>query len=219
MKERLLELFADYLDDLDYLEQEQKEILIPMGLEAGRNIPFLYRCFRCMDHPEETAEEKGLSFYMDGECHLVIDRQEIILTEENARELLAKMAGLFETVYPLGTVVELKEEFIKSLHLKKPAGSIRAVIVGRFAALPDGKAYFPYVGSIYPLGIPEQEKLVHFTGASIHSVVQEGYRDDMEDAYVLWKKKELLLDQDAVSFGFLDKEEAVKYVKEMGVLE
>ena len=50
MEEGLLKLFADYLDDVEELEQEQKELLMLLGARAGRNIPFFYNCFRCMDH-------------------------------------------------------------------------------------------------------------------------------------------------------------------------
>lgn len=219
MKEELLKIFADYLDELDFLEREQKEILMRLGMESEKVVPFFYNCFKCMENVIERAEttDKRLSFQKASKCHLVFEHQEIVLKEEDARELLAKMIDLFEPIHPLGTVIELKEKFTESMNLKGVVGNIKVVIVGRFAVTQDGQTYFPYVGSVYPFGIPEQEKLIYFTSAFIHSIVQEGYRDDMEEAYVLLKKKEILLDYDAVSFGFLKKDEAVKYVSEMGV--
>ena len=217
MEEGLLKLFADYLDETDDLDQEQKELLMLLGAHAKGCIPFFYDCFRCMDHRMEQAEtEDGkLSFRMEGECRLIFEEQELILKEEQARELLAKMIDLFEPVYPLGTVVELSEEFTKSLGLEKIQEKIKVVITGRFAAAHDKKTYFPYAGVVYPTGVLKKDQFIHFTSALIDSVVQEGYRDEAEEAYVLLMKKELLLEQEAVSFGFLGKEKAAEYAKEV----
>lgn len=219
MEEGLLKLFADYLDDEEELEREQKELLMLLGARAGRNIPFFYDCFRCMDGVTEQAESEDgkLSFYKKEECHLSLEGQELLLKEEKARELLAKIIDLFELVHPMGTVVELSEEFTKSLKLKNVQEKIKVVITERFALTRDKQAYFPYVGSVYPTGTMGQGNYIHFTSALIDSVVQEGYRDEVEDAYILYMKKKVLLEQDAVSFGFLEQKQKVKYAEEMGV--
>ena len=218
MEEGLLKIFADYLEDVDYLEPEHKNMLMQMGTEEKGRIPFLYDCFRCMDGLMEKAvwEEKEVFFHTDSMCYLLSEQQEIVLERKDARELLAKMIDLFEPIYPLGTVVALKEEFSKSLKLKEPFRKVKVVIVERFAKTKDKQTYFPYVGVVYPIGVLEKGQFINFTSALIDSVVQEGYRDEMEDAYILLMKKELLLDDDVVSFGFLGKEKAAGYAEEIG---
>lgn len=86
---------------------------------------------------------------------------------------------------------------------------------GRFTASHDKKTYFPYVGVVYPTGILKKDQFIYFTSALIGSVVQEGYRDEAEETYVLLMKKEMLLENQAVSFGFLGKEKAAEYAKEV----
>lgn len=217
MEEGLLKLFADYLDDEEELEREQKELLMQMGARAGRNIPFFYDCFRCMDGVTERAESEDgkLSFRMGEACHLALEGQELLLKEEQARGLLAKLIDFFEPVHPLGTVVELSEEFTKSLNQEKVQGKIKVVITGRFIASRDKKTYFPYIGVAYPAGIIKRDRFLYFTSALVDSVVREGYRDEAEDTYVLMMKKEMLVENGAVSFGFAGKEQAAEYDREV----
>lgn len=219
MQEELLRIFSDYLEDVEYLNQEQKVMFMQLCMESKKLITFCYDCFLCMNGGKEKAEieEKQWYFYMDSQCHMDLEAEKIVLNSEDMRELLGKIIDIFEPVYPLGTVVELKEDFTRSLKLQSPDMKVKAVIVERFAATKDKQTYFPYVGVIYPVGTLGYGRFLHFTSALVDSVVQDGYRDEMEDAYVLLMKKELLLDHDAVSFGFLQREQAEGYREELGV--
>lgn len=217
MKEELLKIFSDYLEDADYLKEEQQLMLMQMGMESERLLSFWYSCFECMNRLIEKAEvtEMQLSFYMDEKCHLLRGKQEIVLEQENARELIARFIDIFEPIHPLGTVVALSEDFSKSLKLKNQKDKVKVVIIERFASTKDKETYFPYIGIVYPVGMLGRGKCIHFTSALIDSVVQEGFRDEMEDAYVLLMKKELILDNDAMSFGFLERDRMEQYRDEL----
>lgn len=162
-------------------------------------------------------ESKYLSFSYEKDCQLLWGKESVNLKEEEAGEMFAKLIDLFEAIHPLGTMVELKEEFTKSLNLKNKNSKLRVVIVERFAETEDKQAYFPYVGVVYPIGTLGKGKFLHFSSSLIDSVIHEGYHDDMEDAYVLLMKKKLLIDYGGKSFGFLTKEEMEAYRDEMGV--
>ncbi|MCM1497818.1 MAG: DUF4176 domain-containing protein [Clostridium sp.] len=218
MQEGLLRLISDYLEDVDFLEQSQKEMLMHLA-EDKDIISFLYGCMECIKgvkHAVEIAEKK-IAFSVEEKSRLVWEDKEIIMNNEHARELCSKMIDVLEPVYPLGTVVELTDSFTQSLRLKNQGKRIRVVIVERFAATSDKQAFFPYVGVIYPVGLLGKGRYLHFTSSLIDNVLHEGFKDEMDDAYVLLMKKELLIDNDAVSFGMLSKEEAALYETELGV--
>lgn len=219
MEEELLKIFSEFLDDQDDLEQEEKAVMMQLGERAGEYMEFFYACYACICNEKGNVElpEKGLSFSIEETCHLTYKSCRIRMEEETARELLSKLIDIFEPVYPLGTLVELKEEFTEALHLKKQTGKLKVVIIERFSRMGDKNVFFPYAGTVYPVGTLGQGQFIHFTGALIDSVIREGYRDEMEDAYILLMKRELLVEKQAVSFGFLKKEKQAEYMEAMGV--
>ena len=114
--------------------------------------------------------------------------------------------------------MELSEDFSKSLKLKNQTYKVKVVIIERFSSTADKEAYFPYVGTVYPVGTLGYGRCIQFTSSLIDSVVHAGYQDDMDNAYILLMKKELILDNEAVSFGFLSKGRMEKYREELGVM-
>lgn len=219
MQKELLKMFSDYLEDVEYLDNEHKEMLMVLAMESEKLLPFMYDCYGCITQQLERAElkEKQLSFYMDEECYLKWGMQEFVLNINDARELIARFIDILEPIYPLGTVVALKEDFSRSLKLKSHINQVKVVIIERFASTKEKDAYFPYVGIVYPVGMLGHGKCIHFTNALVDHVVHMGYRDEMDDAYILLMKKELILDNDAMSCGFLTKEEVEEYREELGM--
>lgn len=220
MQEELLAIYADYLDTVDYLQNEQRDRLMEMARQAEQCIAFCYACIACIEGEKESAEcgEQGLGLEKRGEQYCLIYKgYEMLFTKETVKNLLVHFLDLFEPVYPIGTIVDLKESLSRRLKLPEPVQKVRVAIVDRFTVLQNHTTYFPYMGIVYPVGVMGKGKFLYFTNALIDEVIHMGYRDETEDAYVLLMKKELLLESQAVSFGFLDKERASRYAKELGV--
>lgn len=220
MKEELLKLFSDYLEDADYLDKQQQVMLMQLGMESEKLLSFWYECYKCMNQLIEKAElkEYQLSFYSGDKCHFIWKNQELTLEQDNMKELIAHYIDIFESIYPLGTVVELSMDFSKSLQLKNQNQKVKVVILERFVSTITKEAYFPYVGIVYPVGMLGHGKCIQFTSELIDSVVHMGYRDAMEDAYVLLMKKELIIDNNAVSFGFGEQSKVDEYREKIGGL-
>lgn len=90
-----------------------------------------------------------------------MEKKEIVLDTRDIRELLGRMIDIFETMYPLGTVVELKEKFNRSLELKISNIKTKGVIIERFTSMEDKQTYFPYVGNVYPVGSLGTGRFIH----------------------------------------------------------
>lgn len=218
MREELLKLFSDYLEDADYLDKQQQLMLIQLAMEGEKILPFWYACYKCINQLIEKAElqEYQLSFYIKDKCYLIWNNQKLILEQDSTRELIAHYIDIFEPIYPLGTVVELSLDFSKFLNLKNQNQRVKVVIVERFVATNTKESYFPYVGIVYPVGMLGHGKCVQFTRELINSVVHMGYQDAMEDTYVLLMKKELILDNNAVSFGFVEQSRVDELKEKIG---
>lgn len=88
---------------------------------------------------------------------------------------------------------------------------VRVVIVQRYVGESPEGFYYPYAGTLYPIGIPGSRKLIEFTPSLIEKVVRHGYSDEQEDAYVYLMKRELMLERGLHSMGFADKKEREAY--------
>ncbi len=103
MKEELLRLFSDYLEDVDFLNNEQKVMLMQLASEGGI-VPFLYDCIYCMVHLKEKAEirEKLLSFDCGKECHFLWGKDYENKDDDYRIAALGRKRKVFQSV---GTVL------------------------------------------------------------------------------------------------------------------
>lgn len=127
------------------------------------------------------------------------------------REIISGMIDILEKIYPLGTLVGLKKQYLEKIVSQDKIENARVVIVNRFIFHNDIKTYFQYTGVVYPLGMFEKGKVIQFTSALIEKVVHAGYSDEQEDAYVYLMKRELILEKKMHSFGFSTEEERKGY--------
>jgi hypothetical protein len=85
--------------------------------------------------------------------------------------------------------------------------------------MPDTKVFCPYGGIVYPIGMPEGKQMFYFTPSLIPDVVYEGYRDEMEDAFVYSMKEILLLDEHYHSVAFASPSEREVVDQILGIPE
>lgn len=123
------------------------------------------------------------------------------------RETISCIVAIYEKIYPLGTVVDLKKEYFKGVLPIDDLDHIRVIIQARFVEYID-TLYIPYIGAIYPIGnMDTLMSNIHFTTKAIKNVLFEGYSNDEEIAYLFQKKNELLIEKNRHSTAFATIEE------------
>lgn len=219
MDKEIMKIFAQYMSDIDFLNQLEKNVIFEFitKFEKEKLVSFLRKCFKCTRGllEESKVQEEGMSYYVDEQCHFMIEEKEILFELNQAETFLSLLIDLFTVIYPLGTVVELNKVFTDSLHIERKIEKVYVVIVERYVMLGERETYFQYAGTIYPVGMLGKNQLIYFNSDLIENVVYEGYRDELEESYVLLMKQEILLENKAVSFGFLEEERMDKYKKEL----
>lgn len=123
------------------------------------------------------------------------------------KEAVVGLIDLCESVLPIGSVVELKKEYLQKVMNGNEVEKAIFVIISRFICSNNSNIYFNYSGVIYPFGLMSDSKTLQFTSTLIKDVIQEGYADEKEDAYVYLLKKELIVDKKMHSFGLATEEE------------
>jgi len=182
-------LWEEYVSQVPFLEDIQKKDWIKLGEKIlGGEVSYLYELYREV----QTQED---------------------LHKAEIRTLLEAMIGIFEEVLPLGSVVDLRKEYLKGTIPSEDVERVRVVIVKRYVKESPEGFYYPYAGTIYPTGIPGTETLLLFTPAMIEQVVSRGYSDEQEEAYLYLMKRELFLERKLRSIGFGNKEEREQYYR------
>lgn len=129
---------------------------------------------------------------------------------DNLNSLFVNIIDLIEPIYPLGTVVNLKTEYLNNLLDDKKISVATFVIINRFVYTDNIKTYFQYTGIPYPVGSLGFSRNLYFTSELIDEVVHLGYSDDKENAFIYMMKKELIIDKDYCSIGYASKDDRDK---------
>lgn len=208
-KEYKKKLWKEYLDHRDIFAEEQKALLMEWGLLFREDVSFLSRMWECLANHGGAMEDgkTGTRYELEGEYHILRwDAAELALRERDMKILLTDMIGLFEEILPLGSVVDLKREYLRQSMELSSVKQVRMVITKRFIGGAEG-CYFPYAAAIYPIGMGGLQKSFCFTPALIEKVVFTGYCDAAEEAFVYQMKHQLIVEQKRKSVGFASKEE------------
>ena len=129
---------------------------------------------------------------------------------DNLNSLFVNIIDLIEPIYPLGTVVNLKTEYLNNLLDDKKISVATFVIINRFVYTDNIKTYFQYTGIPYPVGSLGFSRNLYFTSELIDEVVHLGHSDDKENAFIYMMKKELIIDKDYYSIGYASKDDRDK---------
>ncbi len=177
------EFFHLYLEDnrlLQHLYQAYKENLPSLNLHHQQDI---------------------ITYKHEGAAHTILfSNKQFTLDEDSYVRLLAYTIEIMREVLPLGSIVELNPAYFKpDSQLESPS---KVVITGRFIGPKGYNSYFPYVGVIYPVGEMKAGTQIHFTAPLIKRVVQKGFSDGMEEAFVYLMKQEFIVEKDLNSIEF-----------------
>ncbi|RDU24555.1 DUF4176 domain-containing protein [Anaerosacchariphilus polymeriproducens] len=207
-KEQQMTLLIQVLDKKEYLPGKMKTGLYHVGNRYWGKTDYLYRMYKALlqQKPEFRENNEFISYETreDG-LYFICEEEELPITRRKLKNLLISYIDVCEKILPLGTLVELKSEFMKEA---APQGSdnLKIIITHRFLDYTDS-TYFHYAGVPYPTGMLGSQNVIHLSSALIQSVIQEGFADEMEETYVHLMKEEFLVDRDMHSVGFATEEE------------
>lgn len=145
--------------------------------------------------------------FTENEVSVNYNEHEFHTPVEKFNKLIVNILDLFEVIYPLGSVVNLKTEYLNRLTNDTEIEEATFVITSRYVYTDEVKTYFQYGGIPYPVGTLGGNQVFYFTSDLIQEVLASGYADEREDAYIYMMKKELLLDKDYISIGYVSEEE------------
>ena len=211
------DLWQEYVENADYIERVWKEGVIDFGENfLNGNVTFLYEVYQAFIDQERFRidEQRGIEYEKDQDLYFIrYQGEEWSFEYKLMKELLERSIGIFEDILPLGSVVDLKKEFLQKGSEVELPDTIRMVIVQRYVGESPEGFYYPYAGAVYPIGNPGNTKLLEFTPALIQTVVSRGYSDEQEEAYQYLMKQEVFLHRGLHSMGFADEEERSAYQK------
>ena len=92
----------------------------------------------------------------------------IPLAEGQLKTVFTGIIDIMEHVLPLGSVVDLKKDFLKNvIGNTDKVENFRVVITDRFFYQKGDRLYFPYAGVLYPIGAFQKQERLNFTSAVI----------------------------------------------------
>lgn len=194
----------------EYVKEEEAIALTEFLGRSQKNNGQLYAIYESL-----WKQEKKL-YTVDSKYALMITEEGSWLTDGNGRvehstedwkKIIAKGIAFLEELLPLGSVVELKKEYMEGqIPALKEAGKVRLVITERYLSLT-GNSYFPYAGVPYPIGTFGEAQRLMFSPALIEAVLSRGFSDEQEEEYQFLMKREYLLEKNMDMCGFEAEEE------------
>ena len=188
----------------DLNKHDTDELLLLTDNLSG-HIPELVDIYQAVCE-EATLDKAPLGFKQTGDTYQFADSP----IHFNKQELIAYLAIIIDALdetLPLGSVVDLKKEYLKDNLPVDEIDNVRIVITYRFLHNPKDQFYFPYAGVVYPIGSLGQDRMLHFTSPFIARVVHKGFSDGQDEAFVSAMKQELLCNRRLHSFSFATKDE------------
>ncbi|MEK4972808.1 DUF4176 domain-containing protein [Niallia sp. FSL R7-0648] len=76
------------------------------------------------------------------------------------------------------------------------------VITKRYTVPTGYQTFFPYGGVVYPVGEMKKDAILYFTEPLITNVIHMGFKDEMEEAFELLMKEELVIEKKMTSIEF-----------------
>lgn len=212
-KELTTKLVSDFLIQREYLDSEMRKNLIDYSLEIyNKDLKELYDINRRIVENKESYEGNSISYVnQKGKYLFIVDGSIIELQLAEIKEIVRGLIDILEDTLPLGSVVKLKDEYIKKAFNNTDIKDAEFVIVNRFVFENDAKIFMPYSGIVYPVGFGGDAKAFHFTSSLIDKVIHRGYFDDKEEAYIYLVKNELIVEKNMHSFGFATDDEMQKF--------
>lgn len=202
------ELENKFIEKNFNLFQDKNTISLLINV-AKKDINILRDCYENL-----LLKKDYLNIYYQFSVHVeeervILKAQQIesTLTFKDFKLFLVNLIDLFEPIYPLGTVVSLKKEYLNNIFRESEIKEVYFVITHRFISNESTNVYFQYAGVPFPIGNLGMKEFFNFTSPLIDEVIYSGYSNNQEVAFVYMMKRELILEKEYKSIGFASKEE------------
>lgn len=209
----------DYLDILKEkclklgMSDEQAEVFSKFFVDQADNSFELHDMLLDLVSGKQSLKFQGLACKVENDNVVFeLGLHVFSLSFELAKDFLIAMIGILEPIQPLGTVVDLKAEYVAGM-TEHPVDNYRVIIIERFVYLKELEAYFEYVGVAYPIGRIRKDAVIQFTPRMIDKVVHAGFSDLQEEAFVKLLKAEMIVEQGYTSMAFIDKDKHSSFQK------
>ena len=221
MKAETLEMLKRLISDEKCLSNYPTDEIVECVQVYMNNCAFLYRLYT---HTFKNSKDVISDDWKDVEVSSVdsgyrlsygIEGKTLLLDRNQMLRLLIIAIDALDEILPLGTVVDLKKEYLRKNLPVDEVDKVRVVITHRFLSGGNNKYYFPYAGVIYPFGAPNESKYINFTSHLIEDVVHRGFSDEQDEAYILLMKHELLEEKRIHSFGFASRDDLESFQKQI----
>lgn len=202
---QLYQLTKDFLIETKDYPIEIHKLLIQYRSKSS----LLYPIYNAILNDKYYQDEQTKIDYVTMDDFTTI-RQDSFYFKINKQLLLRAIQVFVDMLMPcfaLGTVVDMKKEYLKQIKNIDDTQNVRFVVMQRFIMHKDVPTYLHFGGLVYPFGMLEDRRMFYFTSELVESVVHEGFKDELELAYELEMKKELILDKGYKSIAFASEEE------------
>ena len=209
-----IKLTEEYISNYANIDEMRNWVLHYM-----KRIDFLYRIHEWIvnDTIKDLYDTNRNISYKKAEKNIYATGKSFAfkIEEGNMLKIIEGMAELLIPLIPLGTIVDLKKDHLSDTFDTEQIRNLRFMVDYRYSYYEESKIYLPYGGVVYPLGHLSDEKILYFSPLLIEKVVHMGYKDEMEEAYEVEMKSELILRKRMKSVVFASHDEKEQFEKLM----
>lgn len=188
-----------------------RTVVLQLCKLAKNDAASLHKCYEIIVGKHSFYSEEVTIIAKDKSCIVQINDMEEVILQDDFLKALVHVMDIVNPVLPLGTIVNLKKDYLRKLTSDKQLDKALFVITKRFLFTDDAAVYFTYAGTPYPVGNLGIKGDFNFTDTLIDEVVHMGYRDEQEETFVYMMKRELILEKGYMSIGYASEEERRKF--------
>ena len=209
-------MLIKYIDKLDFLTNDDKAISLKVGLLYKNQINELYRIYDFINSEEKEFIDNNINLEKkDNNLCINIKGKNIVISINNFTNILEGSTDILEDILPIGTVIELKSQFIKTLYGETQfKENPKFIITRRFLSKEGGLFYFPYAAVPYPTGELSDENNIYLTSQAIEKVIYKGFSDEKDLAFICVMKSEMIFKKNMKSISFSSEEERLVYINQ-----
>ncbi|PAD85364.1 hypothetical protein CHH55_23910 [Niallia circulans] len=149
----------------------------------------------------KSTNQEAIYYRKEDKEHVIQFRQSHYCLQDHLFfPFVTSCIEIMREVLPLGSVVELNPLYF--LPEQQTSSAAKIVITKRYTVPTGYQTFFPYGGVVYPVGEMKKDAILYFTEPLITNVIHMGFKDEMEEAFELLMKEELVVEKKMTSIEF-----------------
>lgn len=200
--DRLYQLFKNYV--LKAYSSDVHKLFLNYKYEMS----FLYQLNQKIQKTDEDEiiDQKNEIYYFNTDNEWRIRQHDLSLSLSKCEllKLIQMFVDTMEQFFHIGAIVDFKKEYLTKMISSDKVENARFVVTERFITAEDIDTYFPFGAKIYPFGNVGTTNSLYFTAPLVEKIKHEGYSDDLEDAFEINMKQDLVYNKMIPSIAFAD---------------